>query len=276
LVTSGLGIQPALLFAQDTAGVGTLLNAIRDTALQRVWREAAAAGQLTTADVRFFFPANPVITPHKTLLVTQQQLQRQGVSIPARAVADVRWSLSRPITTYDGPFNIITITDDSLVGRIKNDSINLTIGYRLPGVSQSLGIQPNSSVRVHFSDRTSSLTRHTELWVTTNQGEPLLFQLRDGSPRPYEFDPGPRGPPLTIRQRLSPGLSGTPILDLKYGTQKLPPANVGDVRDVPGAGVRIFVLSNVYAPRGQDRAPDGDAYAVQLLLWRTKSSSVTP
>lgn len=268
-VTALVVMFPVALGAQDTTGVGALLQAVPDTALRSAWRAAAEDGRLNTSDVRFFFPARPVLGPLKGVLVTQHALQPQSVSIAPRSIADVRWSLSRPITEYDGAFNVNAASAGSIVGGIKNDSIRLGIVYRLPGTPQPPGIQPNLALRVQFYDRTSNLTRHTRLWLT-NGGETLLFQLRDGNRRPYQFDPGPRDPPLRIRQQPGLGNGRPPTLDLTYRNQHLAPAEVGTPIDVPGAGVRIFILSNVYTPPGDRPPAEGDAFAVHLLLWRTR------
>ena len=239
-----------------------IIASMPDSAMRQRWRAASANGQLPPLD-SLRIPRQPV-TMRATPRIDSTSYRFPPPSIPAGAVAEVRFESPTPLSAYNGPFTLLTAAPGKIVGRLTEKPEPVEIYFKLAATSQALPVRDSALTLTLQQDIVGGSFRRTLLLAGTRGGV-MLFDLSDGDlRRPYARDF--KELPLSIRQG-APG-SESP-LTVVYAGQRLlmTPGRVQRARDRNGE-VEIYLLENYTTAPSAIRGSEADAFHVRLLIWR--------
>ena len=269
LVSLALGVLTAALGAcaqtptrSQAGSMDDVVASVQDPSMKKVWLDAQAKRTLPPADK---IPvAEQPVSRREIAQVKAAPTRPVRPVIPKESVIAVQPFSEKPITDYDGRFEVISHEAGVLKGKLQNQD-SLEILYKLPGTTLARQVERSSTLHLRYRDEVlgNALQRRIVLLDPETRRAPLIA-IAEGSPQPYQTVIKELG--LVIEQQTR---GENPAVTVRYGEEAVT-IGEGETKTV-GEGTQrltIYLLNSYVQDRRYAEVDPGQPYYVNIILYQ--------
>ena len=247
--------------------LGQILVAVPDSAMRDRWRDAAAKGQL--APLESLPVPNVALATRTPVTVGDTGRVAQLPTISPQTAAELRVASLDAPDRYSGTFTVVSAGAGRVSGTITGRQNPLELIYRMPADSAvTTSLRAGTGLRLSLRDEVVGQSQRAEVLLTDAGRVPVMFQLSDGSARPYarRFEEIP----LTVTQ-LPPGRDGESAVAVTLGdARNVLRAGQQAVFAMGAARVEVRLLSSTWTAADKIETAEGDPFHVRMVAYRSR------
>ncbi len=244
--------------------VDKVLQGVQDPEMQQRWKQADSAGNLPTID-SIPTPKESVTRRRQVEVVEPSKQERRPV-IPEEAVAGAQPFSLKPITHYDGTFQVTSQRPGVLVGMLEANEGPLELYYKLPAKYDTLVIPKQAKLQLSLRDAIEGTALQRRILLYTEDGTAQFLYIAEGSAQPYRQTI--EAAKIRIEQQ---GKEDNPPVRVTYASNSVT-VTQGERKKI-GLGeqaVEIFLISSIASSQRQSLLREGQPYYVNLIMYRVQ------
>jgi hypothetical protein len=243
--------------------VDQVVKHIDDPAMRQIWLEAEAQHRLPPVD-KIPVPDTPISHRQPAPIQVAESKPARPL-LPKETVIAIQPFSEKPISTYQGPFTVVSHEAGVLKGKLEDEETLLEIFYKLPAIRELAHVQRSDKFHLIYRDDVvaNAVQRRIILIDAGDKRTPLL-SIAEGSSRPYRTVIEELG--LTIEQTTNPEKPGVMV---HFGTQTVT-LHEGETKAIgEGKGqFRIYLVNSYVQDKRYAHADEGQPFYVNIVMYQ--------
>lgn len=168
---------------QELTTIDKVLTGVADPKMQERWKQADGEEKLP--------PIDAIPTPKQRVSVRRPAVVKEPPArmrrpvMPAETVAEAQLFSLKPITRYDGPFQVTKHKPGVIIGEMQRIKEQVELYYKLPDKQRQIAIPEGAKLQLRFRDVVVDGALQRRIILRTEEGAALFVYIAEGSQQPY-------------------------------------------------------------------------------------------
>lgn len=242
--------------------VDKVLRGVQDPEMQKRWKQADSEGKLPPIDA--IPTSKQSVTRRSPVKIIEPSQQVRRPVIPEGTVAGAQPFSLKPVTRYEGVFQVTTQRPGVLVGTLEGGEGPLEVYYKIPTDHNTLIISEQAKLQLSLRDEVDGSALQRRILLHTEDGAAQFLYIAEGSDQPYRqtFEAAK----IRIEQQET---EGNPPVRVTYAGNSVT-VKQGERKKI-GKGERVVevcLITSIASSQRQALLREGQRYYVNLILYR--------